>query len=208
MEVANGMSQGLVPETMANYESRTDNMSVYHESMPDLSQINIAKGTKGRKFNSYADELDMNAIERKSAQIRDSPEIQSLVTSIMASELQNFMVNKEKAVAFDQLPLARIKRIMKQESCDPRPRMVSSNAIVLCAYCIQLMVTLITQIGWETSVLPTNRNTFQLRDAVSTILSFSAFDFLLDTMDKFILEDASVKGDELSTQIHPRNLGK
>ena len=89
-------------------------------------------------------------------------------------------LTRNKVLLCDELPLARIKRIMKQDSCDSRPRMVSADAIPLMTYATQLFIELIAKLAWLHGTKPQMRNTLQAKDLVAAVNNSIMFDFLLD----------------------------
>ncbi len=87
-------------------------------------------------------------------------------------------------IALRDLPLTRIKRIMKQDACDPQPCMVSATSVVAMAYTTQLFIGAITTLAW-TLATRDKRNTLQLKDLRASLPSLRAFDFLVDLIDEF-----------------------
>ena len=116
---------------------------------------------------------------------RDSDEIRVIISRFFARELLAVTNNPRQAISTDELPLARIKRIMKQDSCVPQPRMISADAIPLMAHAVQLLVRLVSHIAWDVSTQPAQRNTLQLKDIIAALESSSQFDFLIDIVDMF-----------------------
>ena len=117
--------------------------------------------------------------------IRDSAEVNAIVAHFFAQKLLAVTTNPSKAIAIDQIPLARVKRIMKQDSCDPHPRMISAEAVPLMAYAVQLFIGCLTKLAWSISTQPSRRNTLQLKDLKAAVHASSKFDFLLDVIDTF-----------------------
>lgn len=115
---------------------------------------------------------------------RDAPEVEALIASYFAKQLHDVMTNQRQA-APDELPLARIKRIMKQDSCDPLPRMISADSVPFMALTAQLFIGHVTQIAWKLSTIPAKRNTLQLKDLKDAIACSSKFDFLIDVIDTY-----------------------
>ena len=83
----------------------------------------------------------------------------------------------------DELPGARIKRIMKQDACDPVPRMISVESIPLMSYACALFIGSLSDLAWRISAKPNGRNTLQLKDLVIAAQSSRHFDFLIDVLD-------------------------
>ena len=84
-----------------------------------------------------------------------------------------------------QVPLARVKRIMKQDSCDPRPRQVSADTVPFIAYAAKLFIALMTKLAWQLSTQRGRRNTLQVKDIRAAVYASSHFDFLVDVVDLF-----------------------
>ena len=82
------------------------------------------------------------------------------------------------------LPNVRIKRIMKQDSCEPNPRMVAADAIPLMAFATQVLIGEITVLAYELMVHKENRRTLQLRDVLAAVNSMGKFDFLIDVVNE------------------------
>ena len=91
--------------------------------------------------------------------------------------------NKKQAI--DEVPLARIKRIMKQDSCEPPPRMVSVAAILTMAHVSLEFTRLLTSIAWTFYAKEDKRNTLQAKDLHDAVYSSQCFDFLVDVLDMF-----------------------
>jgi len=83
----------------------------------------------------------------------------------------------------DELPAARVKRIMKMDACDPVPRMISVESIPLMAYACALFVSSLSDLAWRLSAKPAGRNTLQLKDLQVAAQSSRHFDFLIDVLD-------------------------
>jgi hypothetical protein len=66
--------------------------------------------------------------------LRDSDEVKAMMAQLFAQQMLAVMNRTQGAIAIDQLPLARIKRIMKQDSCNPQPRQVSAHTVPFMAY--------------------------------------------------------------------------
>ena len=91
--------------------------------------------------------------------------------------------NKKQAI--EEVPLARIKRIMKQDSCEPPPRMVSVAAILTMAHVSLEFTRLLTSIAWTFYATEDKRNTLQAKDLHDAVYSSQCFDFLVDVLDMF-----------------------
>lgn len=87
-------------------------------------------------------------------------------------------------ILLEDLPITRIKRIMKQDSCDPQPTMVSVGAVTAMAYVVQLFIGTATSLAWHLAQ-NAKRNTLQLRDLQGAFASMNNFDFLVDILDEF-----------------------
>lgn len=115
---------------------------------------------------------------------RDSEEVERVIDEYLSHQVLAMRLDPSCTIKTDKLPLARIKRIMKQDSCDPHPRMVSSEAIPLMAYAAQLFIGSVVKLAWKQSTKPAKRNTLQLKDIKRAVQSSSRFDFLIDIIDK------------------------
>ena len=111
-------------------------------------------------------------------------QIQALMASFFAHQLVA-VSDTSKPFSVDSLPLARIKRIMKQDAADPHPRMISVDTIPLMAYTVQLFIGLLTDLAWRLSTRPNGRNTLQVKDIKAAARCSKHFDFLIDTIDTF-----------------------
>ena len=120
---------------------------------------------------------------------RDSAQVEALIASYFAHKLHSVVTDPRKTIATDELPLARIKRIMKQDSCDPHPRMVCADAVPFMAFAAQLFIGHVTMIAWINFTLRAKRNTLHLKDLKEAVVSSSKLDFLIDVVDNF--EDES-----------------
>jgi hypothetical protein len=76
--------------------------------------------------------------------VRESRDVEDLTASYLAKQLHNVLTNP---VTTDDLPLSRIKRIMKQDSCEVNPRMISANAVPLMAFATKLVIGHLTQVS-------------------------------------------------------------
>ena len=90
-----------------------------------------------------------------------------------------------KKLAINEVPLARIKRIMKQDSIDPAPRMISVPAILIMAHVSLEFTRLLTSIAWTFFATQDKRNTLQTKDLHHAVHSSQCFDFLIDILDMF-----------------------
>ena len=123
------------------------------------------------------------------ASMRDSPEVKQVLANYFASQLliisSKVSAKECKPIATTQLPLARIKRIMKQDSCDPHPRMISADTIPFMAYAVKLFIGSMTKLAWQLFTQPSKRNTLQLKDLINAINASSQHDFLVDVVVMF-----------------------
>ena len=110
-------------------------------------------------------------------------DVDALIASYFARSLHTVTSEAPGAFETEELPLARIKRIMKQDSCDPFPRMISADAVPFMAFAVKLFIGVLTTLAWKTSTQRSKRNTLQLKDLKGAAASSSKFDFLIDTID-------------------------
>ena len=115
---------------------------------------------------------------------RDSADVEGLISRHFEKQLHDIETNKRQ-VASDELPLARLKRIMKQDACEPHPRMISAEAVPFMALAAQLFIGKITAIAWKLSTQKAKRNTLQLKDLKDAVASTSRLDFLIDVVDTY-----------------------
>lgn len=76
------------------------------------------------------------------------------------------------------LPLARIKRIMSQDSCE-NPQMLGRDSPAVTAYGCELLIRVLTKRAWAFTELA-GRHTLQKRDLLCAVMSHESFDFLID----------------------------
>jgi len=94
-------------------------------------------------------------------------------------QMRKLKHNPRTAINIDQLPVTRIKRIMKQESCYGM-RQISRDVAPFMAYAVQLFIGLITSLAWHRSAKSASRNTLMLKDLLQAYRACSKFDFLID----------------------------
>jgi histone H3/H4 len=133
---------------------------------------------------------------------RNSPAIKAILVAYCARQLLAITNRGEEAYASSDLPLARIKRIMKQDASDPTPRMIAAETVPVVAYAVQLFIGSISSLAWQISTKPAGRNTLQVKDLKAAVLASSQFDFLIDVLDMFDqqMEQAQGKGVEPTTR--------
>ena len=101
----------------------------------------------------------------------------------MAEQLRNGLL---VGFSTDELPLSRIKRIMKQDALQGAGRrMVAMNVPGFMALATKLFIGLMTQLAWECSTKPGARNTLQAKDLKAAVSKSKIFDFLIDVIDDF-----------------------
>lgn len=121
----------------------------------------------------------------RTAYDRDDEQVNALIASFFAQKLHGVVTDPKRVIATEELPLARIKRIMKQDSCDPHPRMVCADTIPFMAFAAQLFIAHVTSLAWKLSTQRAKRNTLQLKDLKEAVASSMKFDFLIDVVDAF-----------------------
>lgn len=136
--------------------------------------------------------------------MRNSEEVQAVLVAYFARNLQAVMAHTPGSIQIGELPLARIKRIMKQDSCDPHPRMVSAETIPVMAYAAQLFIGAVTSVAWNIFTQRARRNTLQVKDLKAAVLACSHFDFLLDVLDMYDIQQQQFAAAE-ATKKHPMN---
>lgn len=79
------------------------------------------------------------------------------------------------------LPLARIRRIMRQDACDD-PKPLGNDACVVMAYATELFIASLTKRAWAFSERE-NRHTLKQRDLLCGMMSSQKYDFLVDIVN-------------------------
>lgn len=90
------------------------------------------------------------------------------------------MSNEQAFKTHNDLPLARIKRIMKS---DEDVRMISAEAPVLFAKACELFILELTLRSWCFSE-QSKRKTLQKEDITAAIMKTETFDFLVDSVGR------------------------
>ena len=115
---------------------------------------------------------------------RDSPEVKALIEEFYAKQMHD-IVTGQCAVGADQLPVTRIKRVMKSDTCGHPTRMISAHVPSVMAVTAQLFIGCLTFISWKLFTQKAKRNTLLLKDLMAAVSSSSKFDFLVDIVDMF-----------------------
>lgn len=84
------------------------------------------------------------------------------------------------------LPIARIKRIMRQDACD-NPRLMGRDGASATAFGCELFIRALTTRSWAFAEL-SNRHTLQRRDLLAAIMSDNTYDFLIDVTADAVVE--------------------
>ena len=129
--------------------------------------------------------MDAREEEEPRGASRKSPLTEALLATYNTRQLLNLTNNVPGTIKIDSLPLARVKRIMKQDACYPQPRMISADTVPLMAYAAQLLIGSHSAVAWQTSTVPSGRNTLQVSDLKAVIKSNDRYDFLVDVLDIF-----------------------
>eukprot|EP00966_Prymnesium_polylepis_P203082 4705132-Prymnesium_polylepis.1 len=121
-------------------------------------------------------------------------------------DMQRYLSAMQRAITVSpsdaithRLPLARIKRIMKQDACT-NPRMIGGDAVPAMALACQLLVGALTTRAWAFAAAQ-NRHTLQLKDLISAIDTSDRFDFLVDVVADFTNGD-KLRRDDTETGTH------
>lgn len=130
--------------------------------------------------------------------LRDSPAVDGLIASFCAQKL-DAVIRQKVPIVTDKLPHARIKRIMKQDSCDPHPRMLSADTAPFMAYAAELFIGLLTTLAWKLGTQTSKRNTLQLKDLKDAVAASSKFDFIVDIIDMYDRQ-RRLEAEELESQ--------
>ena len=75
--------------------------------------------------------------DREMLQQKHGAFVEELIAKFMQRKLESIS-SKPGSLQAGALPISRIKRIMKQDSCDPSPRMVSADTTPLMEYGAQV----------------------------------------------------------------------
>ena len=126
------------------------------------------------------------------------------VLSQYFKKLLETMETNPSSIRMDELPHARIKRIMKQDACDPHPRMISADAVPFIAFASQCFIGAITKLAWEESTQKNKRNTLQVKDLKTAVHASSRFDFLIDVLDQFDAEADAKKDAKFEKECQAR----
>uniref|UniRef100_A0A7S2S448 Transcription factor CBF/NF-Y/archaeal histone domain-containing protein n=1 Tax=Mucochytrium quahogii TaxID=96639 RepID=A0A7S2S448_9STRA len=103
----------------------------------------------------------------------------------MTNEISGLVPSKTDFKTHSDLPLARIKRIMK---ADEDVRMVSAEAPVMFARACRMFILEITKRAWLEAE-DSKRRTLQKEDVHAAILKTDIYDFLVDVVDGTIEEE-------------------
>jgi len=98
----------------------------------------------------------------------------------------NTLENEDHDYKVHQLPLARIKKVMK---ADPEVKMISAEAPILFAKGCDIFITELTMRAWIHAE-ENKRRTLQRSDIASALTKSDMFDFLIDIVPR---EDATPK---------------
>ena len=110
--------------------------------------------------------------------------MEGLIASYFAQMHRSVVTDSVDTIAIKELPLARIKRIMKQDSCIPHPR-IHADAIPFMAFAVQLFIGHVTRAAWTFSTLCAKRNTLQLKDLKEVIRNSRRYYFITELVDAF-----------------------
>jgi len=142
--------------------------------------------------SSVSSVLVLGLLRRNATQRRSSDTMQSQnqqLKSFWAEQMQEVKEVPVDTSVFKnhQLPLARIKKIMKS---DEDVRMISAEAPVLFAKACELFILELTLRSWMHSE-ESKRRTLQRNDIAAAITKTDVFDFLLDIVPRDDVKDES-----------------
>eukprot|EP00331_Platyophrya_macrostoma_P018445 CAMPEP_0176476164 /NCGR_PEP_ID=MMETSP0127-20121128/43997_1 /TAXON_ID=938130 /ORGANISM="Platyophrya macrostoma, Strain WH" /LENGTH=277 /DNA_ID=CAMNT_0017871815 /DNA_START=26 /DNA_END=862 /DNA_ORIENTATION=- len=134
------------------------------------SMPNYMPGTEGESFNYsyYQDPAQQENVKK----LREK-------YAVMKAEIEKLDKNPE-IYKVQQLPLARIKKIMKS---DEDVRMISAEAPVLFAKACEMFIIELTHRSWLHTE-EGKRRTLQKNDIATCIANTDIFDFLVDTIPR------------------------
>ena len=119
--------------------------------------------------------------------LKDSVHIEAFLSDYFTRHRNDMLLNgsQELADVVSNLPLTRVKRIMKMDACEERPRMIAANVLPIMAVAVQLFIGSVTTLAWQESRSSRKRKTLQACDIVAAVQASSRFDFLCDVVSDF-----------------------
>ncbi|KAL1526210.1 hypothetical protein AB1Y20_014936 [Prymnesium parvum] len=137
-------------------------------------------------LTAYAHQISSDADAGELALLKDDVRLQEMLTAAKEAFLENMRVKWAKMAEGDddahrklnKLPLARIKKIMKQDACC-NLRQIGSTASESLSSCSQLLIGLLTTLSWVFAKL-LGHLALGVRDVAASIEAFEQFDFLAD----------------------------
>lgn len=137
---------------------------------------------------------DGQGMDRKDDPLSDPGTLQSYVNNIQSFWLYAMRDDPDDEFKNHQLPLARIKKIMKS---DEDVRMISADAPVLFAKACEMFILELTLRAWVHTT-DNRRKTLQRGDIGMAITKTDIFDFLIDIVPR---EDAKANSKKLNNQL-------
>ena len=106
------------------------------------------------------------------------------------------------AAALGALPVTRIKKIMRQESCQ-EARMIGRDATVSMTFAAQLFIGWCTELAWSECVHPLGHNTLMLKDLLEVCERNRQLAFLQDVTRSFLDEDMPPDAEDIGLVLQP-----
>ena len=125
------------------------------------------------------DDSDSVLVDQLAEDLEFTEDVESAMQRYLDAMNRAIEMSPSSAI-INRLPLARIKRIMKQDACT-NPRVIGGDAVPAMALACQLLVGALTTRAWAFAEAQ-NRNTLQLKDLLSAIDTSDRFDFLVDVV--------------------------
>jgi len=163
-------------KTQVNPEERRNDTSTQNQSNQIVSLSRpLFHTVSASAFSPYMSRVQFQEISHRQ---QKQQELHKKLGTFWAKQKEEV----EKAVDFknNDLPLARIKKIMKAEE---GVSMISAEAPILFAKACEMFIMELTTRSWANTGL-NKRRTLQKSDIASTVSSNEVFDFLVDIVPK------------------------
>jgi len=157
---------------------------------------NINDSTSEKKSTEYNSGVRQDSQQQQTAALltpstpsnNEVSEAQSMLQNLWTNQLA--IVHKMDVADFkvQDLPLARIKKIMKM---DEDVKMISAEAPLIFAKAAQLFISELTLRAWIHTE-ESKRRTLQRNDIATAITKFDQFDFLIDIVPREEMKPASI----------------
>ncbi|KAL1499904.1 hypothetical protein AB1Y20_012587 [Prymnesium parvum] len=137
-------------------------------------------------LTAYAHQISNDADPGVVALLKDDVRLQETLAAAMESFLESMRMKwaqveeggDDTQQKFNKLPLARVKKIMKQDACH-NIRQIGMHASETISSASHILIGLLTTLAWVFS-MRLNHLSLGVRDVAAAIESFPHFDFLAD----------------------------